>query len=464
VGIKGVGMTALAEILKSSGAILTGSDSPEVFFTDEILASLGLKVQTGFNPSHLSPDIDLVIYSAAYDPASNPELKQAALFAIPCLSYPQALGELSQLYFSIGICGVHGKTTTTALSGFLAKALALPSTVLVGSEVPQFGRRATWVGGTRYFIAETCEYRRHFLSFKPRLIVLTSVEEDHLDYYRDLKDIKDAFVEYILSLPLGGKLIYCADDRGAADVVNQVLDLRPDLNLQGYGFNAVGPYQIEDGNPLPGKTSFKLKGFNNLWQIKIPGRHSVLNATAALALSISLLEEEGRGLQAPDLVLLAEALKDFRGTRRRSEVVGEAKGILFIDDYAHHPTAIKTTLEGIKDFYPHRRVIVDFMSHTYSRTYALLKEFAQSLTTAQVVVLHKIYASAREQFDGRVSGENLFQETKRLKDEVYYFNEWEEAEPFLRQFLKPGDLFITMGAGDNWKLGQALYNFFQAQD
>ena len=211
VGAKGTGMCALAEILTAAGAIVSGSDVADTFYTDRILASLGIPVHD-FDPENVRSTTDLVIHSAAYRPDQHPELLRARNSGIPIATYPEALGGLSRTMDSSGICGVHGKTTTTALAGVVARACGLPATILAGSAVADFGDRSTMVLGNKLFIAETCEYRRHFLSFSPQRIVLTSIEPDHQDYYPDLQSIMKAFLEYALLLPAGGSRVYCADD------------------------------------------------------------------------------------------------------------------------------------------------------------------------------------------------------------------------------------------------------------
>lgn len=463
VGAKGTGVCALAELLVGAGAIVSGSDVADVFYTDAVLAAIGVPVG-GFSADSIRPDIDLVIHSAAYRPDSNPELVRARELGLPVMSYPEALGSFSALRDSSGICGVHGKTTTTALAGTLARALHLPAAVLAGSAVGSFGGRSTLTLGDRLFIAETCEYRRHFLSFRPRRIVLTSVEPDHQDYYPDYESIAAAFVEYLTSLPRFGSVIYCADDPGALDVWRRAKDKRPDLHGTPYGFAAEGPFGIEGYRVENERGLWKLRGFSEPWRIRIPGRHIALDAVAATALCATIVADtgSGRALRTDELAAMSAALEQFSGSRRRSEILGEARGVLFMDDYAHHPTAIGATLSGLKDFYPQRRLVVDFMSHTYSRTAALLEEFAGSFGAADLVVLHRIYPSAREAVDTSVSGQLLYQRALAHGARAEYFDDPLEALPFLRSTLRDGDLFITMGAGDNWKLGKALHDEFSA--
>ncbi len=456
VGIKGTGMAALAEILSARGARVTGSDTSETFYTDEVLRRLSIPFTEGFAAANLPEDIQLVIHSAAYDREENPELARAAERGIPMIQYPQALGQLSRLFDSSGISGVHGKSTTTALCGVILKAWGMPATVLVGAEVPAFGNRSTLMLGNRYFVAETCEYRRHFLSFRPARILITSVEPDHLDYFRDEADLVRAFEEYGSLLPAGGQLVYCADEKGAAAAAAGILSRRDDLEAVPYGRSAPGAFRVVDESAGDGCTRFALAGWPQRFSLRVPGAHTVLNAAGAMALCSLLWRRERPSVSSPDLAAAAAALARFSGARRRSEVVGEAAGILFMDDYGHHPTAIAATIEGIRRFHPRRRLIVDFMSHTYSRTRALLREFGRCFSSADMVVLHRIYASARETNEGGTSGRHLFDEVSRHHGNVRYFEDPREAVPFLTSELRPGDLFLTMGAGDNWKLGREL--------
>ena len=476
VGAKGTGMAALAELLAARGACLSGSDVAEVFYTDAILASIGLNPYAGFEAAHIDPSIRLVVHSAAYRRDANPELLEASRLGIPLLNYPEALGELSRRYDSSGIAGVHGKTTTTALAGSVIAALGLPATILAGSAVASFGGRSTLIRGERYFVAETCEYRRHFLSFRPRRILLTSVEPDHQDYYPTYADILAAFVEYALLLPPGGELIHCADDPGAVEAARAASAARPDLRLLPYGRGAEGPFRLLSYRAGEGRACFRLAGFARDFELRVPGEHLALDACAALALAFSLLAAE-RGLADPaaapgtaELDAAAAALAAFAGSKRRSEILGEAGGILFMDDYGHHPTAIRATIAGIKAFWPGRRLVVDFMSHTSSRTKALFAEFASCLDGADALVLHKIYPSARELPDPEVSGQSLRRAVAERwaslgkPGPILYAEEVLEAEGPLRSELRPGDLFLTMGAGDNWRLGAALYETFKAGD
>ncbi|MCL2443583.1 MAG: UDP-N-acetylmuramate--L-alanine ligase [Treponema sp.] len=472
IGIKGTGVCALAELMFNAGLKCSGSDIPEKFYTDEILKELNIPYYEGFDASHINKEIDLIIYSAAYNADSNPELKKALELNIPMLKYTDALGLWSAKFDSTGICGVHGKTTTTAICGVLMRAARIPAQVLVGSAAIDFARpnadgkihpRSTLNLGDKYFIAETCEYRKHFLSFHPQRIILTSVESDHQDYFPDYKSIRDAFVEYCRLLPEGGQLIYCADDPGASEVADIIKNDNRGIEFIPYGFSANGNYKILSYDVQNERAVFSVTGIPYEFKLRIPGRHQAMNAAAGLALTVSLA---GGLLSEDQIKSIQSELENFRSTKRRSEIIGEANGITFMDDYGHHPTAIKTTLEGIKSFYPARRLIVSFMSHTYTRTSALLDEFASCFNDADIVFFHKIYASAREDYKGGVNGKTLYEKTAAVrsaagKNDTCYIDEVDDAFLPLSEVLKSGDIFITLGAGNNWPLGVKLYDHFK---
>ncbi|MCR5401809.1 MAG: UDP-N-acetylmuramate--L-alanine ligase [Treponema sp.] len=499
VGIKGTGMAALVEILFHNGAVITGSDVEERFYTDEIIEKLGLKALP-FSEKNITDQIQYVVYSSAYKLDKNPDLIEAVKRGIPCLLYTEALGSYSSRSYSCGICGVHGKTSTTGLTGTILKELDLPGQVLAGSIINSFGNTCTYTSPLikdqkksekNIFVAETCEYQRHFMSFCPQKIILTSVESDHQDYYPTYQDIRDAFVDYICKLPQGGSLIYCADDKGAVETASLAAKKRPDICLIPYGQKAIlgNPEALSAkkccnlafGKVEKEKNNFSVKIISREengekeelsadFFLKVPGRHEVLDAAAALCLSWELLIQYGKN-PCDYIEKIRTGLSNFSGGKRRSEIVGRAfnkngKSVVFIDDYGHHPTAIKTTLSGYREFYRGRKIIVDFMSHTYSRTQSLLEEFASSFEGSDQIILHKIYSSARENAaDFSINGRTLFERTKEHFENVSYFEEILDAKDYALSLLNQeldsekypdGYLFVTMGAGDNWKLGKAL--------
>ncbi|TVQ18158.1 MAG: UDP-N-acetylmuramate--L-alanine ligase [Spirochaetaceae bacterium] len=444
VGIKGTGMAALAEILVARGLSVTGSDVAERFYTDRILQNAGIAYIEGFDAANLPDDVDVVVYSSAYDRSIHPELVEASRRSILCIEYTEALGAISREAFSVGVSGVHGKTTTTALVAALVRAHQSPGTVLAGSALADVGGRSTLIQGRDFLVAETCEYRRHFLRFAPAAVVITNVEADHLDYFADAADVEAAFVEYARLLPRSGTLIACADDPGAARVVDAVIRERPDLRIVRYGASAAGPYRIAVTSRASGMIGFTVGDLE--LELHVPGDHNALNTAAAIA-AFDTLPGVTR-----DADLTRRAIAGFSGTRRRSEVVGTRNGVTVVDDYAHHPTAIVTTLAGLRSFYPGRRLVLSFMSHTYTRTVRLLDELADALTGADELVLHDIYASARESRPDGVDGRILVDAARARGVDARYVPDPIAALPMLDELLRPGDLFVTMGAGNNWEL------------
>jgi UDP-N-acetylmuramate--alanine ligase len=348
----------------------------------------------------------------------------------------------------------------------LARGAGLPAQILTGSGAIDFGGRSTLNLGDKYFIAETCEYRRHFLSFRPKRIILTSVECDHQDYFPDYESIRDAFVEYCRLLPNGGQLIYCADDPGASEVAGIIKNENSGIEIIPYGFTAKGDYKVLSYKVENERAIFSITCIPGEIKMRIPGRHQALNVAAGLALPVSMAKQEwGKAyvLSEEKIRAIKDELENFRSTKRRSEVYGETHGIIFMDDYGHHPTEIKTTLAGIKSFYPTRRLIVSFMSHTYTRTSALLEEFAGAFNDADIVFFHKIFASAREIYKGGVNGKTLCDKAAAVRGkETNYIEEPLDAFAPLCEMLKSGDIFITLGAGNNWPLSEKLFAHFKS--
>ena len=467
VGIKGTGMVALVEILHARGAVISGSDVAERFYTDEILEKLGIKALP-FSEKNINDSVQFVIYSSAYSVEKNPDLMEAKRRNLPMMLYSEALGAISHASYSCGVCGVHGKTTTTGLCGTILRELPLDSQVLAGSIIKSFDDSCVMSKGHDYFVAETCEYQRHFMAFEPKKIILTSVESDHQDYYPTYEDIRSAFVDYICKLPVGGQVIYCADDKGACEAVELAKAKRSDIQALPYGQNAAGNYRLTFDRVESGIQYFKID-FLGECALSIPGEHNVRNAVAALALSCELLKSAGKDpLDFADD--MKRGLKKFAGGKRRSEIVGRAKTplgqeVIFIDDYGHHPTAIRTTLAGFREFYRNHKIIVDFMSHTYTRTAALLEEFASCFDSADKVIINRIYGSARENSgNANVTGEILAEHAKKYHDDVSYAGDFDEAAELGLKFLSQpsgndfpdGYVFVTMGAGDNWKVGKKI--------
>lgn len=455
-GIKGTGMAALAEILHRRSITITGSDGPETYFTDELLQRLGIVPRIGFSPDHIPPETQVLVYSAAYA-ESNEERREAMRRGIPTLSYFEALGLLAHGRTTLAVVGVHGKTSTTAMIGTMlaqddpsAPDPPIAVTVVAGSAVPTFGGRATMCQGDALFVVEACEYRRHFLHFTPTVMLVTGVEWDHQDYYTQEADIHAAFLELAQQITPGGALVYCADDPGACRLAAAISPMRRDITVEAYGFSATGEGKISAYATGEGVQYAAFGTDSARWELSVPGRHMVQNAAGAVTALTHLLPD------SVDRDAWRRRITAYRGTRRRGEIVGEAAGILVLDDYAHHPTAIRATLQGFASFYPKRRLVVDFMSHTYSRTEALLNEFAQAFDAADEVVFNGIYPSAREEPPAEDVAGRLYRAIQEHHPHVLYEADFSRAATYLCQRLQSGDIFITMGAGDNFRIGQMV--------
>lgn len=496
IGIKGTGVCALAQLLQALGYEVSGSDTEEVFYTDQLLRESGIRYSEGFDAAQLPADTDFVIHSPAYG-GENPEMARALELGLPIFSYPELLGILS-LHFreAIAVAGAHGKTTSTLLLASLFKSLELPGGVIAGGQSAILNDRAFWFAGKEILAAETCEYRNHFHHFHPSLILLTSLEWDHQDFFPTYEKIEESFLHFVGKLAQRPEkqriLVYCADDEGASRLAEKAGALVPRIRLVDYGRAAQSEFAIETIDLKPAETTVRLRAFPDLpFRFHLPGEHLALNGIGALAVLSQTDWARRLYPQTADFLhalypKLRDGLQAMYGASRRSELLARipagqlrrAQGrnpdpagpdqpdLLILDDYAHHPTAIRKTLRGLRTFYPGRRLIVDFMSHTYTRTQSLHSEFAQSLTEADLLLLHKIYSSAREQKlaaenGSQITGRDLYLETNVQrqaagKPAALYFPETPEALEPLLQMLEPGDLFLTMGAGNNRQLAEAL--------
>lgn len=438
VGIGGISMSALAHMLKFFGYEVSGSDRSETETTKK-LAAAGINVKIGHNPDNITTQ-DLVCYTAAI-PKDNPELVKARSLGIPLLERAELLGELMKRYkYPIAVAGTHGKTTTTAMLSLVLLEADLDPTVLVGGELSQIGGNYK-IGSNDYLVFEACEYVESFLHFNPFISVITNVEEDHLDYFTDISHIISAFERFArLNSPLGC-IIVCSDDKNTQTVVQNVKKRIVKYGIIGRNndFFADNIYFTKTG-----KTHMSVFAFGEHvidLELSVHGDHNVRNALGAFAAAWEL------GLGAEEI---KRGLESFGGTKRRFEHLGKFNGVMVVDDYAHHPTEIRSTLETSKKL-TNGKVWCIFQPHTYSRTKAFLPEFAKALDIADHVVLADIY-SAREKYDGSIHSCDL----AALLENSTYMNDFSAIENYVKKNARPGDLVITMGAGDIYKVGNAL--------
>ncbi len=443
MGIGGISMSGLAEILLKEGFCVSGSDSKSSSLT-QMLEGKGVKIFYGQRAQNITSDLDCVVYTSAIHP-DNPEFIAAKELNIPLLSRAQLLGQIMKNYdTAIAVSGTHGKTTTTSMISEILLHADTDPTLSIGGILKTIGGNIR-VGESGYFVTEACEYTNSFLSFFPTIGIILNIEEDHMDFFKDIEEIRDSFRRFALLLPSDGTLIINKEIKDCDEITAEL-----SCKVITYGMTPDCDYYAADiSYDEFGRANFtvhsKVNGEALHLHLGVPGMHNVSNALSAIALSDTL---------SIDRKLAAEALHNFEGTDRRFEYKGTVGGVTVIDDYAHHPTEIAATLDAAQN-YPHKDIWCVFQPHTYSRTKAFLHDFAKVLTKADHVILADIYA-ARETDTLGISSENLKEAIEQTGHSCEHFSTFDEIENFLLENCTPGDMLITMGAGDVHKIGENL--------
>lgn len=442
IGIGGISMSGLAEILLKERFTVSGSDSKESALTDH-LTEKGAMIFYGQKASNIIDGIDAVVYTAAIH-EDNPEYMEAVRQGLPMLSRAELLGQLMCNYkIPIAVAGTHGKTTTTSMLSHVLLAGEKDPTISVGGILKAIGGNIR-VGSSEVFVTEACEYTDSFLHFFPKISIILNVEEDHMDYFRDISHIRRSFHSFAKLLPKDGFLII----NGEIEQVEQITENLA-CKVLTYGFEPSMDYCAQNiAYDETGRTSFDLYKSGTYVErvrLSVTGDHNVSNALSSIA--------AGDLLGIP-LHVIEQGLLSFTGTNRRFEYKGEYNGITIIDDYAHHPTEIRATLTSVKH-YPHRKTWCIFQPHTYTRTKTFFHDFVNALALADHVVLAEIYA-ARETDTLGMSSALLADALLESGTDVHYFSTFEEIEKFVSENCLPGDLLITMGAGDVVNIGEAL--------
>ena len=442
IGIGGISMSGLAEILIDAGFTVSGSDARKSPLTQH-LASMGAHISYPQSAGNITDDIELVVYTAAIA-KDNPEFDAAVRKNVPMMTRADLLGQIMKNYKTpIAISGTHGKTTTTSMISEVLLAADTDPTLSIGGILKSIGGNIR-VGKSDYFVTEACEYTNSFLSFFPRISIILNIEEDHMDFFKDIEDIRHSFRKFADILPADGFLIINKE-------IDRIEDFTKGLDCKviTFGTDNDADYSFTDAvyDELGRGSYTLLKKGQKCGTVKlgVVGEHNILNSLSVIAL-MDLLEIDSE--------TVLRALSAFQGTDRRFERKGEIGGITILDDYAHHPTEITATLKAAAH-YPHKTLWCVFQPHTYTRTKAFLKDFAQALTLADKVVLADIYA-AREKNTIGISSEDLLHEIEKLGTECHYFHSFDEIENFLLKNCMNGDLLITMGAGDVVKIGENL--------
>lgn len=442
IGIGGISMSGLAEILQSRGFVVSGSDLKHSEVTD-LLEQKGIHIAYRQVAENITDDIDLVVYTAAIHP-DNQEFIAVQKKQIPTLTRAQLLGQIMQQFeLPVAVAGTHGKTTTTSMISYILLDADTDPTLSIGGILDRIGGNIR-VGHSPYFVTEACEYTNSFLSFYPKYGIILNVEPDHLDFFKDIDDIRTSFHKFAQLLPADGALII---DGSIPSIETITKDLPCPIITFGKDSSFTYSYKdlSYDENGAITYTLVRKDGKSQTINLSVPGEHNVTNSLAAMALSDLLALDPERS---------AASLAKFHGANRRFDIKGKLGGITIVDDYAHHPTEIRATLSAAKG-YPHKTLWVVFQPHTYTRTKAFLHEFAEALSLSDKIILADIYA-ARETDTLGISSRTLQEEIQKLGKECFYFPSFDEIENFLLQNCNADDLLITMGAGDVVKIGEKL--------
>lgn len=441
IGIGGISMSAIAEVLLTFGYTVSGSDIRASKITDKLIHK-GAKITIGHHEDAL-PSCDLVVYTAAVK-SDNPELIKARKLNIPTIDRAEMLGLLMKKFsHSIAVAGTHGKTTTTSMISLILEYSNFHPTILVGGELDAIGGNVK-IGNRDYLVTEACEYVESFLKFFPTFGIILNIDADHLDYFKDLEHIIGSFRKFGQLIPQDGFLLAFSDDKNIEEILPNV-----HCNVITYGSSPSSDYRAHN-------ITIDAKGFYAFdvffkdtilghFSLSIPGKHNVYNGLAAIACCHTI---------GVPVEKISKHLGDFKGTHRRFDIIGVVNGITVVDDYAHHPTEIQATLSGASEV-PHNKLWCLFQPHTYSRTKALLSDFASSFGNADEIIIADIYP-AREKDTGEIHATDLCKAIDAYHASVQYIDSFEKIAAYVSSHASPGDLILTMGAGDIYKVGQML--------
>jgi len=446
IGIGGCGMCGAASVLKHRGAVVSGSDRTESATLLQ-LRERGIQVHAEQNADNIPDACDLVVYSAAVK-ESNPEMKSARARGLPVVKYAQLLGLLMADRAGIAIAGTHGKSTTSAMVSFVLREAGLDPSFVIGAGVEQLGG-GSGVGEGKQFVVEACEYDRSFLSLRPKFATILNVEEDHLDYYNSLDEIVESMHAFASLVPVDGLLVVNGEDRNARRAVKDI-----PATVETFGFEGLADWRAEILGVVRGRYHFRVwRGRQPLTDLvlAIPGRHNVSNALAATAICYH---------NGVDPEKIGRALSKFRGADRRLTLLGEVGGVTIVDDYAHHPTEIQVTTRAARDYYNPRRMFVVFQPHQHSRTRFLLQDFAKSFGAADVVIVPDIYFVRDSEAERElIAASDLVNQIHLNGGEAIYEPDFDRIVSQLCSEVEPGDLVVTMGAGNVWQIADRLVDY-----
>ena len=447
IGIGGIGMSGIAEILINLGYDVSGSDLRESEQTKR-LRQLGATIYIGHYPSNIK-DYHVVVTSSAIS-KNNPEIIEAKKRKIPVIHRSEMLAELVRLKHGIGVAGTHGKTTTSSMLAYILYHGGLNPTAVVGGKVLNFGSNAR-IGEGQYFVFEADESDGSFLKLLPTIGIVTNIDADHLDHYKYFEGIKEAFITYMNNIPFYGYSVVCMDDPVVAEVLPRIE--RPYVT---YGFNPGANFKATNIKLLNGSTRYSCYYNDKLLGeivLNLLGKHNIINSLAVVAVALELGLTFG---------VIAEAIAQFQGVGRRLEKIGETNGIIVVDDYGHHPTEIRATLDALKQL--GKRLIVVFQPHRYTRTQYLYDEFGQSFTMADELFLTEIYPAGEEPIEGVSS--NLIQQSVKKHEgrDVVVIPHLDQVPDYISSIVRKGDVIVTLGAGDIYKAGHAILSMLDKKD
>jgi UDP-N-acetylmuramate--alanine ligase len=449
VGIGGIGMSGIAEVLLNLGYDVSGSDLKASDTTDR-LAGLGGRIFAGHDASQVE-GADVVVVSSAIT-EDNPEVAEARRLAIPVIPRAEMLAELMRLKYGVAVAGTHGKTTTTSLVATVLQEAGLDPTIVIGGKLNSLGSNAR-LGQSDYMVVEADESDGSFLKLSPVITVLTNIDAEHLNHYGSMKELEAAFLEFANKVPFYGAAVVCLDHP-------RVQALLPKLQKRylTYGLSAQADYRARDVHFQGLESSFEVVRSGEPLgrvEVKMPGAHNVLNALSVVAVADELGIEFG---------VVRDALRTFQGIQRRFSIRGEAAGVVVVDDYGHHPAEIMTTLQGARRSYPDRRIVAVFQPHRYSRIQRLWEEFSTAFNQADLVVVTDVYAANEKPRPG-VSGQTMADSIRRCGHKgVSFTGDLESTVALLADQVSGRDLVITLGAGDVWRVGQELVERLERRD
>lgn len=443
VGIGGSGMSGIAEVLINLGYKVTGSDLKQTEVTQR-LVSLGGKIFIGHKPEQVG-DAHVVVTSSAVLP-DNPEVVQAKKLKIPVIPRAEMLAELMRLKYAVTIAGTHGKTVTTSLVSMVLAEGGLDPTVVIGGRLKNIGSSAK-LGKGEFIVAEADESDGSFLKLTPTIALLTNIDDDHLDYYKTLDNIKSTFVQFVNKVPFYGSIILCGEDENIKSIIPQITRKYYTYG-RGENYDFYAENIVYEGMHTEFDLCFSGKNLGRL-KLHFPGAHNVLNSLGAAAVGIELGVEFEK---------IRKAFLDFTGVSRRLEVKARKKDIVFIDDYGHHPTEIRVTLETIKSIWPERRLLVIFQPHRYTRTRDLAKKFGPSFNSVSRIWLTDIYSAGEKPIPGISSSLILESFPAEKRETVTLISDREAIIKEVVKSLQPQDVLLTLGAGDVYKIGEQILN------